>query len=74
MRSTSEGFELRGPDDDNRRSTFIGLCSQHQTVVSAGGSIVLRIPQHDHGNGPIDSTDRVVVGAALLRALVKAGF
>jgi hypothetical protein len=74
LRSTSEGFALRGPDDDNRRSTFIGLCSQHQAVVSAEGSIVLRIPQHDDGNGPIDSTDRVVVGAALLRALVKAGF
>jgi hypothetical protein len=74
MRSTSEGFALRGPDDDDLWSAFIDICSQHETVDITGESIVLRIPQHDHGNGLIDSADRVVVGAAFLRALVKAGF
>ena len=74
MRSTSEGFELRGPDDDDLRSAFIDICGQHETVDIAGESIVLRIPQHDQGDGPIDLADRVVIGAAFLRALVKAGF
>jgi hypothetical protein len=74
MRSTSEGFALRGPDDDDLRPAFIDICRQHETVDITGESIVLTIPQHDHGNGLIDSTDRVVVGAAFLRALVKAGF
>jgi hypothetical protein len=74
LRSTSEGFELRGPDDDNLRSAFIDICTQHETVDITGESIVLRVPQHDHGDGLIDSTDRVVVGAAFLRALVTAGF
>jgi hypothetical protein len=74
LRSTSEGFELRGPDDDNLRPAFIDICRQHETVDITGEGIVLRIPQHDHGDGLIDSTDRVVVGAAFLRALVEAGF
>jgi hypothetical protein len=73
MRSTSEGFALLAPDDANLRSTFNDICRQHEAVDITGDDIVLRIPQHDHGNGPVDSTDRVVAGSAFLRALVEAG-
>jgi hypothetical protein len=73
MRNISEGFALRGPDDENLRSKFADICSQHEAVDITDEDIVLRIPQHDHGGGLVDSTDRVVVGAAFLRALVEAG-
>jgi hypothetical protein len=71
MRSISEGFALREPEDESLRSAFNDICSQHG--ASAGEGIVLRIPQHDNGDGPVDSEDRVVIGAAFLRALVNAG-
>jgi hypothetical protein len=73
MRNISEGFALRGPGDDNLRRTFSDICRQHEAVDITGDGIVLRIPQHDDGNGLVDSTDRVVVGSAFLRALVEAG-
>jgi hypothetical protein len=34
---------------------------------------VLKIPQHDHGDGFVDSVNRVIVCAAFLRDLVEAG-
>lgn len=73
MRSTSDGFELREPEDESLRSTFNDICNQHGAVTCTGGGVVLRIPQHDNGDGPVDSEDRVVIGAAFLRALVEAG-
>ena len=73
MRSISEGFALREPEDESLRSTFNDICSQHGALAGAGEGIVLRISQHDYGDGPVDSEDRVVIGAAFLRALVDAG-
>ena len=55
----------------NQRSST--SAARHEAVDIADEGIVLKIPQHDHGNGLVDSADRVVVGAAFLRALVEAG-
>jgi uncharacterized protein (DUF2252 family) len=73
MRSVSDGFALQGPEDDTLQPTFIDICSRHEAVDIAAEPIVLKIPQHDHGAGRVDSADRVVVGAAFLRDLVEAG-
>ena len=73
MRSVSDGFALQGPEDEALRSMFINICSRHEAVDIAEEGIVLKIPQHDHGDGLVDSADRVVVGAAFLRDLVEAG-
>jgi hypothetical protein len=73
MRSVDDGFALQGPEDEAFRSKFNNICSRHGAVDIAGESIVLKIPQHDQGDGLVDSADRVVVGAALLRDLVEAG-
>jgi len=73
MRSISEGFALREPEDEGLRSTFNDICRQHGAVDNSGEGIVLRILQHDDGEGPVDSEDRVVVGAAFLRDLLDVG-
>jgi hypothetical protein len=73
MRSVDDGFALQRPEDEALESKFIDICSQHEVVDIAEESIVLKIPQHDHGDGLVDSADRVAVGAAFLRDLVEAG-
>ena len=73
MRSVSDGFALQGPEDEAHQSRFIDICSRHEAVDIADERIVLKIPQHDHGDGLVDSADRVVVGVAFLHDLVDAG-
>jgi len=72
IRSVSDGFTLQGPEDEALQSKFIDICMRHEVVDIAGEGIMLKIPQHNHGEGLVDSADRVVVGAALLRDLVEA--
>ena len=73
MRSVSDGFALQRPEDEALRSKFIDICTRRGDVEIADEGIVLKIPQHHHGDGLVDSADRVVVGAAFLRDLVEAG-
>jgi hypothetical protein len=73
MRSVSDGFTLQGPEDKALQSKFIDICNQHEAVDIAEEGIVLRIPQHNHGDDLVDAANRVVVGSALLRDLVEAG-
>jgi hypothetical protein len=73
MRSVSDGFAFKGPEDEALPPGFIDICSRHEAVDIADQGIVLKIRQHDHGYGLVDSADRVVVGAAFLRDLVNAG-
>jgi len=73
MRSVSDGFALRAPEDEALQSTFVDVCHRHEAVSLADEHFVLRIPQHNHGDGLVDSVDRVVIGAAFLRDLVDAG-
>ena len=73
MRSVSDGFALRGPEDDGPPVNVHRHLQPARSRRDHRGSIVLKIPQHDHGHGLVDSTDRVIVGAAFLRDLVEAG-
>jgi hypothetical protein len=73
IQSVSDGFELRGSEDEALQSKFIDICRRHKIAAIATEHIVLKIPQHDHGDGLADSADRVVIGAAFLRDLVEAG-
>jgi hypothetical protein len=73
MRSIDDGFALEGPEDKALYPQFTGICRQYGAAQSADAGIVLKVPQHDHGDGPVDTADRVVIGAAFLRALVEAG-
>lgn len=73
MWSVGDGFALQGPGDEALQSKFIDICSRHEAVDIAEEGIVLKIPQHDRGDGLVDSADRVVVGASFLRDLVEAG-
>ncbi len=73
IQSISDGFALQEPEDEALQSQFIDICSRRGDVEITDEDIVLKIPQHDHGDGLIDSADRVVIGAAFLRDLVEAG-
>jgi hypothetical protein len=72
MRSVSGGFALQGPEDEVLQATFIDICNSHEAVASTDEAIMFMIPQHEHADGLVDSTDRVVAGAAFLRDLVEA--
>ena len=74
MRSISDGFALQGPEDEALNRSSSTSAANTKTVEIADEGIVLKIPQQDHGDGLVDSADRVVIGAAFLRDLVKAGF
>jgi hypothetical protein len=74
MRNISGGFALRGPEDEARVSAFLDFCSRHEAVEISDEGILFKIAQHDHGDGLVDSEDRVIAGAAFLHALVKAGW
>jgi hypothetical protein len=73
MRSVSDGFALQGPEEEALQSTFIDICNKHEAVDTADEVTMLKIPQHEHADGLVDSTDRVLAGAALLHDLVEAG-
>jgi hypothetical protein len=73
MRSVSDGFELLVTADEALQARLADIYSRHN-VEAVGDRIVLKAPQRDHGDGLVDSADRVVIGAAFLRDLVAAGF
>ncbi|MCM4083051.1 DUF262 domain-containing protein [Paractinoplanes hotanensis] len=73
MRCVSDGFELYRPEDEALHPSFLAVCQQHNVVTTADGELLLRIEQQDHGDGPVDLTDRVVAGAGFLRDLLEAG-
>jgi hypothetical protein len=73
MRSIDDGFALEGPDDEALLPQFTGICRQYGVVQTGEAGIVLKVPQHDYGDGPVDTADRVVTGAEFLQAMVEAG-
>jgi hypothetical protein len=49
------------------------VCRERGVVTAEDGRLLLRVPQDDAGDGPIDCVDRVVMGAAFVKELVEAG-
>ena len=74
MRSVAEGLELERPGDPALVSVFDGICEQREDIVTDGDRILLKIPPTHKGTGLVDSVDRVIAAAALLREFTDAGF
>ncbi|MGX9901652.1 hypothetical protein ACW0JT_20440 [Arthrobacter sp. SA17] len=69
IRCVEEGFQLAAPQDADASNRFHAICRAH----GATGAGFLPIRQVEVDGELIDAEDRVVVGAALVRALVEAG-
>ncbi|WP_159599031.1 DUF262 domain-containing protein [Agromyces humi] len=69
IRCVEEGFELAAPQDADAASRFSAVCEAHGGTV--GGFLPIR--QLEDNGELIDAEDRVVKGAALVRALVEVG-
>lgn len=65
----SPGSNSAGPFGER----FLEICNQRSDVQVMDERILLKIPQDDHAGDAVDSVDRVVVGAELVRDLVDAG-
>lgn len=73
IRSVDGGFVLQAQDNEELDTACIDICRRHGSVEIKADAILLRIPQHEWEGRMIDSVDRIVVGAALLKELVEAG-
>jgi hypothetical protein len=73
LRSISEGFELDGPEDEATGPHFLETCGALGVVPTEDGRYLFGVPQREIDGDPIDSVDRVVAGAELLRRLADAG-
>jgi hypothetical protein len=69
LQCVEEGFRLRPPPASTYAEIFAQVCAGHEV----GGSHVLLVPQVERDGRKLDTCDRVQLGAALLRGLVKAG-
>jgi hypothetical protein len=68
LRSVDEGIALRPPAPEHAEA-FARVCVQH----SIGDDHVLHVEQVERDGKRVDVSDRVLLGAALLRDLVNAG-
>ena len=68
LRSVDEGIALREPGPEHAEA-FARVCAQH----FIGDDHVLRVEQAERDGKRVDTRDRVLLGAALLRDLVTAG-
>jgi hypothetical protein len=69
LRCVPEGFEVTAPTDEKLLEAF-----DRFTFDEGFDGSVLRLPQAEVDGKQVDSTDRVVVGAGLVRRLIEAGF
>ncbi|HWA24360.1 MAG TPA: DUF262 domain-containing protein [Lacunisphaera sp.] len=69
MKCVEDGFVLRAPQNPTHAEAFARICNDHRI----GADLCLKVPQVTVGGRQLDTTDRVQVGAALLRDLVGAG-
>ena len=72
LRNTATGLVLERPTAPHTRAALQTVCSAVGATTLDSGWF-LPIPQTDRSGERIDSTDRVQVGAALLRRLIAAG-
>lgn len=69
IRCVEEGFELAAPQDPDLATLFHSVCRAHG-ATSEG---LLPVRQIEVDGELIDTEDRIVIGVALVRALVEAG-
>ena len=69
IRCDEGGIALRPPLIDNGLEAFSRVCATHGVTAEN----VLPVPQVEVDGAPVDTADRVQLGAALLRDLVEAG-
>jgi hypothetical protein len=69
LRCVNRGFTLQGPRDAAHAEAFARVCEEH----GVGDNYVLSVPQVEANRRLLDTSDRVQLGAALLRDLVAAG-
>lgn len=73
LRCVDAGYEVRPPEDEEPAPAFWEVCKEHGVTERADGTLLLAIEQADHGEGPVDSVNRVTRGAEFMRALFAAG-
>ena len=69
LQCVKEGLVLRPPPTPAHAGAFLQVCADH----GVGADHVLLVPQVERDGRKLDTRDRVQLGAALLRDLVKAG-
>ncbi|UOD83418.1 hypothetical protein [Paenarthrobacter ureafaciens] len=70
IRCVEEGFQLAAPQDADASNRFHAICREHGATDEG----FLPIRQIEVEGERIDGQDRIVLGAALMRSLVGAGF
>ncbi|MCY3581330.1 MAG: DUF262 domain-containing protein, partial [Chloroflexi bacterium] len=70
MRCVQSGIQLRKPDGESCRKTFLRVCNAHGVDSD---DLKLKIPQTTVDGHQLDTEDRVRLGGALLRDLVAKG-
>lgn len=73
IRCIQSGFALTPPVDLALQSAFKEVCVEHAITTNLDGTHLLTIPSISGEEIQIDTMDRVLLGAALIRSLVKAG-
>ncbi len=69
IRSSTDGWILRRPPNEEYRDAFQEVCDE----FGIDGWLKLAIPQQLRDNRPVDTEDRIVAGARLLKSLISAG-
>ncbi|MBP0622885.1 DUF262 domain-containing protein [Cupriavidus consociatus] len=72
LRAVAEGFHVQVPSSVDGEAARHVLAAHGATPTD--GRWLLSIPQAPSSDGPVDTVDRVQRGAALVRALVEAGY
>ncbi len=73
LRCTDEGFLLKPPDDAEYQAAFQDVCESYSLVADDDGRYPVEVPRVLVHGRRHDTTDRIQLGAALLRDLIAAG-
>ena len=73
IQCTNDGFLVESPEDDRFSNSFEDICARHDIVSADDGTHLLAVPDELDGERRFDTSDRIEMGAALLRDLIGAG-
>ena len=69
VRCVAQGFELSPPSTESHAEAFTTACAE----LGADADLLVAVPQESVDDRLIDTTDRIQLGADLIRQLVAAG-